>query len=240
MSIMKFTKESLQAAQTLENALNETVMKERRTFIKKGTLAALAASLPMAGFIKNAFAANNQPRTQATDIETLTAAYTIELQAVNTYSAAAGLKDGSGMPYISGPYLEVALDFVGDHQAHAIRFKEVITQLGGTAPTDPTDTLLSAFPPGPYSNLTSTDGIFKYALALEVTAAKLWFENFKNTSDLRVKTAFADIAPIEASHAAIFRAALKLLVNTPTDHDSSDVGKAIVPFSLISLDSAVL
>jgi rubrerythrin len=240
--MLRFDNEALRAANQLEATLNETVMTERRTFIKKGSLAALAASLPLAGFITSAFAARpgSAIASSSSDIDTLSTAMLIEQKAVNTYSAAAGLKDGSGNALISGAYLQVALQFAADHSAHAGSFRTTITALGGTPPADTTDTLLTAFPPGPFSNLTSADGIFKYALGLEVTAAKLWFANFQSASDSRTKQVFADIAPVEATHAAIFRAALKLLVMTSTDHDAgTDPGKSIVPYSRLSLDSAV-
>jgi hypothetical protein len=74
---------------------------------------------------------------------------------------------------------------------------------------------------------------------VEIYAAKLWFQYFKDAQDLRTKRIFADIAPNEAAHAAILRAALKFIVSVPTDHDSMDPGKAVVPFTQLSFDSPV-
>lgn len=171
-----------------------------------------------------------------TDLEMLQESYTLELKAVNTYKAAAGMKNSSGEPFVSGAVLSVAADFIADHTEHAALFKAQIIARGGTVPPDTTDTTLTAFPPGANSQLTSLQGILRYALAVEVYAAKLWFQYFKDATDLSVKRLFADLAPNEASHAAILRATLKLVVGVETDYDFANPGKAIVPFTQLSMD----
>jgi rubrerythrin len=174
-----------------------------------------------------------------TDLEMLRESYTLELMAVNTYAAAAGLKDDAGAPYVDGAIKSVALRFIADHTAHAEQFAMVIRQLGGEVPGPTTMTTLEAFPPGPASQLTSLPGILRYALAVEVYAAKLWFQYFKDASDLRTKRVFADIGPNEAAHAALLRGTLKFVLGLPTDHDSSNAGKAVVPFTQVSFDAPV-
>lgn len=231
-----FTSEHVREADVLEELLSDTITGDRRRFLKKGSLAVGAMALATSWFASTKQAS---AQTMKTDLQMLQESYTLEQLAVNTYSVAATLKPSEmGEPYISGPILSVAAAFIGDHTAHATRFAEVIAQLGGTVPTASTGTTLEAFPPGPNSQLTSTAGILRYALAVEVYAAKLWYDYFKQGQDLRVKRVFADLAPNEAAHAAILRAALKfVLPGGVPDYDNADAGKAVVPFTQLSFDA---
>ncbi len=174
-----------------------------------------------------------------TDLEMLAESYTLELMAVNTYAAAAQLKDTTGSPIVDGAVLSVAQAFIADHTVHAERFASVIRELGGVVPGSTTETTLTQFPPGPNSALDSLVGILRYALAVEVYAAKLWNQYFGEAQDLRTKRVFADIAPNEAAHAALIRTTLKFVLGVPTDYDSTNPGKAVVPFSQLSFDGSV-
>lgn len=224
-------------ASVLEELLDGQLVGDRRVFMKKGSLAAAAMAMAATWF---ASVTRTKAQTTAkSDLEMLTESYTLEQQAVNTYNAAAALRDSSGAPLVDGAVLSVAVAFIGDHTTHAVRFRDVIVQLGGTVPANTTATTLDAFPPGPNSQLTSLPGILRYALAVEIFAAKLWYQYAKDAQDLRVRRVFADLAPNEAAHAAILRAALKFVVGTATDHDSSNPGKAVVPFTQLSFDSPV-
>jgi rubrerythrin len=174
-----------------------------------------------------------------TDLEMLQESYTLEQMAVNTYAAAAGLTDGTGKPFIDGAVLSVAQTFIADHTEHARLFKAQIEALGGAVPATTTETTLTDFPPGPNSQLSSLQGILRYALAVEVYAAKLWFQYFKDAQALPVKRLFADLGPNEAAHAALLRATLKFILSVPTDHDNANAGRAVVPFTQLSMDSPV-
>lgn len=218
----------------LEELMSGRIMQERRSILKKGAMAATALAM-VSAFRPMSVRA----QMTKTDVQMLQDSYVLELKAINTYKAAAGLKDGNGMPYVDGAVLSVAAAFIADHAVHAQRFKEVLMQLGASVPSDTTETTLGDYPPGPNSMLTSLQGILRYALAVEVFAAKLWYQYFKDAVDLRVRRVFADIAPNEAAHAALLRATLKFVVGTGTDHDSADPGKAVVPYTQLSYDSWV-
>ncbi|MDZ4746009.1 MAG: ferritin-like domain-containing protein [bacterium] len=237
MEKLIFTKEHITEADLLEEVLADAVEGNRRKFLKRGAVA--ASAMAMAGMWlgqKRTILAADDGRT---DVQLLAESFTLEQQAVNTYAAAASLKSPDGLDYISGPVLSVALRFKADHTAHALRFKEVLEQLGGTVPADTTTTTLTAFPPGANSKLDSTRGILRYALAVEVFAMKLWVDYFRYSEDARARRVFMDLAPNEGAHAAILRAALKLVLSEPTDYDNADVGKAIVPHIFVSQDGPV-
>lgn len=219
----------------LQELVAGRIMQERRSILKKGAIATAALAM-MTSILKPT---SLRAQMAKTDVQMLQDSYVLELKAVNTYKAAAGLKDGSGAPYVDGAVLSVASTFIADHTVHAQRFRDVLVQLGASIPSDTTDTTLGDFPPGPNSMLTSLPGILRYALAVEVYAAKLWYQYFKDATDLRVKRVFADIAPNEAAHAALLRATLKFVLGTGTDHDNADPGKAVVPYTQLSYDAWV-
>jgi len=232
-----FTKEHIKEADILEEMLADSVAADRRKFLKKGTVAAVAMS--MAGLWLNDKRTILAADDGRTDLQLLQESFTIEQQTVNTYAAAAGLRSPDGTSYLTGAVLSVAQRFSLDHAAHAERFREVITQLGGTVPTDVTSTTLTAFPPGANSKLDSSRGILRYALAIEVFKMKLWVDYFRYSEDARARRVFMDLAPNEGAHAAILRAALKLVLLQPTDYDNADAGKAVVPHIFVSQDGPV-
>lgn len=230
-----FTQEHIKEADLLEEMIADSIEGNRRKFLKRGSVA--AAAMAMAGMWlgqKRTLLAADDGRT---DVQLLQESFTFEQQAVNTYVAAAGLLSPGGAPYLTGPILSVAKRFGLDHAAHAARFSEVITQLGGTVPADVSSTTLTKHAPGPNSMLNSTQGVLRYALAIEVLAMKLWVDYFRYCEDQRARRVFMDIAPNEGAHAAILRAALKLVLSQPTDYDNVDPGKAVVPHIFVSQDN---
>lgn len=235
MEKLIFTNEHIREADILEEMIADSIEGNRRKFLKRGSVA--VAAMAMAGM----WLGQNRTMLAAddgrTDLKLLQESFTLEQQAVNTYAAAAGLQSADGTKYLTGAVLSVAQRFRLDHAAHASRFREVITQLGGTVPADVTSTTLTAFPPKTDSKLDSTRGILRYALAIEVFAMKLWVDYFRYCEDERARRVLMDIAPNEGAHAAILRAALKLVLAEPTDYDSTDAGKAVVPHIFVSLDA---
>lgn len=235
MTTLEEEHEQVRETEILNELMEGRLMPERRSILKKGAVAMAALAMFTSIFKPSSVRA----QMAKTDVQMLQESYILELKAINTYRAAAGLKDGSGTPYVDGAVLSVASSFIADHTVHAQRFKDVLVQLGARVPSDTTDTTLGDFPPGPNSMLTSLPGILRYALAVEIYAAKLWYQYFKDAADLRVKRVFADIAPNEAAHAALLRATLKFVIGTGTDHDNADPGKAVVPYTQLSYDSWV-
>ncbi len=240
------SKNAIEQATMLEEALHDTFSKSRRDFIKKGSLVVLAAaSLPTMSSIVTGCSSDSTTATDDTnkqDAAILTTNFVVEQLAINTYGVAAA----SGL--LTGAYLQVAASFINDHTGHAASFKNVIVStLGQPAPTDVpssenfTNTTRAGLNIQPsFGNLTSAEGIIRYAIALELTASKLYFDNVTNadgTKRLKNATALAtaaDIAPVEMEHAAVYRAALKFLLNLATDKDSTNVGLAVSPYSFLS------
>lgn len=238
MEKMIITKENINEANLLEEILSDAVHGNRRSFLKRGSVAAAAVAMSGMTLMRPQSArAADDPRT---DVQLLQESYITEQRAVNTYNTVQSQIDPVGHPLISGEVLSVAKQFSLDHKAHSLRFAEVITQLGGEIPADVSDTTLTVDGLKPVTvQLNTTAGILRYALAVEVYAMKLWINYSAYSDDRKAKRVFLDLAPNEAAHAAILRAALKLLLTAPTDHDNADPGKAIVPFSRASLDAPV-
>lgn len=251
---MKLSKNALEQADMLEEVLHEVIDPARRSFLRKGALAAAAvAALPIVGGTIAGCSSDSptdpSETTRKQDIQLLTNAYLIEKLAINTYVAAAGLG------VLSGAFLQVAQSFAADHMGHAGTFRDVIVnELKGASPSDPTasenfitgmkiDGKTQFMIPPSFGNLTSPAGIVKYALGLELTAAKAYFDNATSAdvsarlTNKRALEAVSDIGPVEAEHAAVFRAALKLLLASDTDRDAgSDVGRSVSPTSYISAE----
>lgn len=252
---MKLSKTAVEQAEMLEDVIHSSLPASRRNFLKKGALlAAVGAGAPIIGSVFSGCSDDeggsnptDDGNANQSDIDILGRAYLTERLAVNTYVAA----NATGL--LVGPFQEVALSFVADHEGHAASFRDVIvTTLGGEAPADPADNenFITGINGGTefqltpvFGNLTSADGIIKYALALELTAAKQYFEDATSVDASRRLTnaealaVASDIAPVEAEHAAIFRAALKLLLASETDADAgADIGRSINPVGFISTE----
>lgn len=248
---MKLSQNAKEQAEMLEEVLHEVMSPHRRKFLKKGALVAAAtAALPMIGAGLVGCSEDSTTPTDTSkprDIKILTDAYLIEKLAINTYAAAAAtgvLKD---------QYLQVAQSFILDHEGHGALFKGVITtELGGTAPVDPAASVnfltgivvdgVTKFKIDPsFGNLSTPGGILKYALALELTAAQSYFigvtssDSNMRLTNVKAIEAMSDVAPVEAQHAAVFRAALKFLIGSDTDKDVPlDEGASVSPTSAIS------
>jgi len=248
---MKLSQNAKEQAEMLEEVLHEVMSPHRRKFLKKGALVAAAtAALPMIGAGLVGCAEESTTPTddsKARDIKILSDAFLIEKLAINTYNAAAA----TGL--LTGAYLQVAQSFILDHQGHGAQFKSVITgDLAGTAPADPAAGVsfltgvvvdgTTKFKIDPaFGSLTTPGGILKYALALELIAAQSYFTGVTSTdnnmrlTNVKAIEAMSDVAPVEAQHAAVFRAALKLLIGSDTDKDAgADVGASVSPTSAIS------
>lgn len=248
---MKLSQQANEQAEMLEEVLHEVISPHRRTFLRKGALVAAAtAALPMIGAGLVGCTEESTTPTDTSkerDLKILTDAFLIEKLAINTYNAAAA----TGL--LTGAYLQVAKSFILDHQGHGALFKSVITtELGATAPVDPATSVnfltgivvngVTKFKIDPvFGNLLSAEGILKYAVALELIAAQLYFTNITSAdstmrlTNVKAIEAMSDVAPVEAQHAAVFRAALKLLLGKDTDKDAgADVGASVSPTSAIS------
>ncbi len=250
---MKLSQNAKEQTEMLEEVLHEVMSPHRRKFLKKGALVAAAtAALPILGSGLVGCSDSTSPPaddTKARDIRILTDAFLIEKLTINTYTAA--IATG----FLDGIYRSLIESFKNDHIGHAAQVKTIITaDLAGTAPTDPAASVTfltgvvvdgtTKFKIEPsFGSMTTVGGILKYAIALELTAAQAYFTNATSADNAKRLThaaaiqAMADIAPVEAQHAAAFRAALKLVLGSDTDKDAGlDRGASISPTSAISLE----
>ncbi len=125
-----------------------------------------------------------------TDIDLLNTSLAGEYFGVAAYEAAIGsglLDDGT---------VEVARAFQSDHQAHAERLAELITERGGACvnPLEP-DTYAKEFPA-----LNTAADVVAYAIELESGAAAADLASIVHYEDRSLAVVIAQIAGVEAQH----------------------------------------
>ena len=132
------------------------------------------------------------------DIEILNGAIALEQKAVNTYMAAA---ENKLLP--TKAFLDVAVQFAGDHANHCERLKQIVLREFRATPASTEN--LGTFPI-PQKVLKGSEAeVFRYALTLEMIAAKAYldFATSKLTTDA-AKNVATTIMPVESMHAAVF------------------------------------
>jgi rubrerythrin len=192
------------------------------------TLAAVVAlpgqggSRPRAGQKKNAPAGKVDPVTN--DLEIINGAIQLEQKAANTYLGLEKEKIINNKQII-----DTARQFAADHLAHRDALIKAVTSLQAT----PANIKGLGTLPIPATILRKEAEAVRYAMAVELIAAKTYYEAFQN----RLKTdegrrLAIDIMPVEMQHVGVFLAALKLIV------DKSNVDNTLVPYA--SLEDALL
>ena len=125
-----------------------------------------------------------------TDIDLLNASLAGEFFGIAGYEAAIGsglLDDGTA---------DVARAFQADHQAHADRLAELITERGGECVTPLADDVYAAdYPP-----LNSAEDVVAYAIELESGAAAADIASISEYEDSSLAVVIAQIAGVEAQH----------------------------------------
>ena len=124
------------------------------------------------------------------DIELLNASLAGEFFGVAAYEAAIG----SGL--LDEGTVGVARAFQSDHQAHADRIAELITERGGTCVNPlPADVYAAEYPP-----LNSAADVIAYAIELESGAAAADLASIAHYEDNNLAVIIAQIAGVEAQH----------------------------------------
>ena len=125
-----------------------------------------------------------------TDIDLLNQSLAGEYFGVAAYEAAIGsglLDDGT---------IAVARAFQSDHQAHADRISELITERGGVCVTPlAAEVYAEEYPP-----LNSADDVISYAIELESGAAAADIASIAHYDDRELAVVVAQIAGVEAQH----------------------------------------
>lgn len=178
---------------------------ERSTWAFGGKLlgAAGAGAALATLFAGKAFAA------QATDVQMLQTAASIEALALLTYQTALTL------PFIGGasanPVVKTFVQMtMSQHREHQAAFNAATTKLGGKPQNNPDPVLLQVVnkaKPG----LTGPEAVVALALELEQGAAETYVADVGALSDANAKAVTASIMGVEAQHAAILRAVQALL-----------------------------
>lgn len=193
---------------------------QRRRLMKLGLLTGATGAFAIA-----AKANPNQATLYSNDTELFNGAIILEQKAINTYTAAA---ENGLLP--TRAYLDMAVEFAGDHAEHRDRLKLVVKDVFKGEAVETSN--LGTFPlPDSVLNGTEAD-VLRYALVVEMLAAKTYFENIcdKLTTN-PAKNLAAAIMPVEAQHVAVYRTVLKTAFNAkglPGDRSK------VVPFAFLS------
>lgn len=177
---------------------------EQSRSLGKGALVAGAAGAAVLAGGSRAFAASSSMDTQI-----LQTAASIEVIAIQTYTAAAGL------PFIGGSAANgVVKTFVqmttAQHKDHLKGFNAALKNLGSPEQNKP-DPKYAAVVKKALPTLTDAGKVVGLAIALEDVAAATYTQNVSDVSTADLRQMFAGVAGVEAQHKAILLAVQALV-----------------------------
>lgn len=200
------------------------VSPHRRQLLKLGLFTGATGALAIAvGNTSKVDAMPSRLNPQA-DAQILNGAIALEQKAINTYVAAA---ENKLLP--TKAFLDVAVQFAGDHTQHRDRLKQIVSREFKATPAS-TDNL-GTFPI-PQNVLKGGEAeVIRYALTLEMIAAKAYldFATAKLRTDA-AKNVATTIMPVESMHAAVFRTVLMAVLK----EKGLPMEDKIVPYSFLS------
>lgn len=141
------------------------------------------------------------------DVRALQTAASLENLAVDVYRQAAGL------PFIRNGNKTVAAFIattISQHAAHGRAFNAAATQAGGRAQTAP-NAKYAAIVKKALPTIKGPADVVALAITLEDVAAQTYTKYTGQVGDVRLRTLFASIAPVEAQHRAVLLAVQALL-----------------------------
>ncbi|MBD2127030.1 ferritin-like domain-containing protein [Microcoleus sp. ZQ-A2] len=206
------------------NPKTTIISSQRRQLLKLGLFTGATSALAIALGSGSKADAQGSRQNRRGDIEILNGAIALEQKAINTYTAAA---ENKLLP--TKAFLDVAVQFAGDHANHRDQLKKIVSREFRGTPIS-TDNL-GTFPI-PQNVLKGGEAeVLRYALTLEMIAAKAYLENVttKLTTDA-AKNVAATIMPVESMHAAVFRTVLMAVLN----EKGLPMETKIVPHSFLS------
>ncbi|MFF3215893.1 ferritin-like domain-containing protein [Streptomyces sp. NPDC002886] len=146
-------------------------------------------------------------RVSRDDVMALQTAASLENLAIDVYRKAAGL------PFIKNGNKTVAAFIattISQHSAHARAFNAAATQAGGKAQTAP-NAKYAAIVKKALPGIKGPADVVALAITLEDVAAQTYTKNAGGVRDVRLRSLFASIAPVEAQHRAVLLAVQALL-----------------------------
>jgi hypothetical protein len=120
------------------------------------------------------------------------------------YEAVAAYQIGADSGLLQKPVLDIAMEFQGQHKAHADFLAETVKKLGGR-PVEPKQTAAYEFP---VETLKTQTDLLRFAADLEHGAATAYLDNVPRFSNRSLAKDIASILGDEAMHWAILRQAL--------------------------------
>lgn len=164
-----------------------------------------AASVAGAALVLTTFGRARRALAQdPSDTDTLNALLAAEYGAIEAYSAAAPIlqnpPSGDPLAGLAPAVLQIALRFLGDHQAHAEVLKNTISSLGGT-PIDPMDASITAGIPADF--VGNVKNVIDFAAGAEKGAAVAYTEVQKSLSAQDNAALAAAIGSTETQHFTI-------------------------------------
>lgn len=168
------------------------MLKGRRNVLKTGF--AVSAAALLAGMELPVLGADKKG-----DVKIANVALNLEHQAIAAYTV------GAGTGLLSGPTLDAAKLFLGQHQAHRDALIGVIKKFGGTPIEAKKDAKEYPAIAAAVPKIKSGNDILEFALTLEAEAASAYLGVLTSFSEKSLIPVLAGIAADEAQHAAILR-----------------------------------
>jgi rubrerythrin len=175
--------------------------RDRRDLLKRGFglggVAIAASSVPVLLAVRNAFAQAGE------DGEILQSAINLERIAVIAYTAAID----SGL--LSARVEKVARRFRGHEQEHADALTTALTDLGGTAPPEPSgvkdvDKVVKGL-----GDVKSQADVANFAIELEIAAVAAYYDAHRKLVEAKLLQTGASIMANEGQHLVVLRQAVK-------------------------------
>lgn len=197
---------------------------QRRQLLKLGLFTGATSAIAIAAGSGSKADAQGSRQNLRGDIEILNGAIALEQKAINTYVAAA---ENKLLP--TKAFLDVAVQFAGDHTNHRDRLKQIVSREFRATPASTENP--GTFPI-PQKVLKGGEAeVLRYALTLEMIAAKAYlnFATSKLTTDA-AKNVATTIMPVESMHAAVFRTVLMAVLK----EKGLPMETKIVPYSFLN------
>jgi hypothetical protein len=157
------------------------------------------------------------------DVATAMLAASLEVLAVNTYTAALEAATAGSLGEVPPAVAEFATTALGHHQAALDAWNELLSALGEEAVTEPPPDL-DAMVTEAFGQVTDVTGVAELALLLEQTAADTYFAAIPTISNADALALAATIQPIDMQHAAILN---YVMGNYPVPNTFANAEKSI-------------
>lgn len=177
---------------------------EQSRGVGKLALVGGAAGAAVLGGGARAFAAST-----SMDTKVLQTAASIEVIAIQTYTAALGLPFIGGSA-ANGVVKTFAQKTMAQHNDHLEGFNSALKNLGSAEQNKP-DPKYAAYVKSQLPHLTDAGKVVALAIALEDVAAQTYTKNVSDVSTSQLRQLFAGVAGVEAQHKAILLAVQALI-----------------------------